>query len=134
MARLYQVAAASTGRSGPSIAVPWPPLVLAPPPSDLQLAAQDGGEGVVPSWREVAPSSLCARCVLHLLYFQKKKKKKGASSVDRWLIKVKKDSEKHFRRTWEQLALMFSVSRVLEAILFGHRSPECLEGCQGVET
>lgn len=131
MARLYQVAAASTGRSGLSIAVPWPPLVLAPPPSDLQLAAQDGGEGVVPSWREVAPSSLCARCVLHLLYFQKKK---GASSMDRWLIKVKKDSEKHFRRTWEQLALMFSVSRVLEAILFGHRSPECLQGCQGVET
>lgn len=62
------------------------------------------------------------------------KKKNGASSVDRWLIKVKKDSEKHFRRTWEQLALMFSVSRVLEAILFGHRSPECLQGCQGVET
>lgn len=74
MARLYQVAGASTGRSGLSIAVPWPPLVLAPPPSDLQLAAQDGGEGVVPSWREVAPSSLCARYVLHLLYFQKKKK------------------------------------------------------------
>lgn len=54
--------------------------------------------------------------------------------MDRWLIKVKKDSKKHFRRTWEQLALMFSVAHELEAILFGHPSPECLQGCQGAET
>lgn len=54
--------------------------------------------------------------------------------MDRWLIKVKKDTEKHFRRTWEQLALMFSVSCVPEAILFGHPSPECLQGCQGGAT
>lgn len=75
-------------------------------------------------------------CVLRVFYtsYAWKKKKGGALSVDRWLIKVKKDSKKHFRRTWEQLALMFSVSRELEAILFGHPSPECLQGCQGVET